>query len=248
MKFSLTINTDSADEVRLLLDALAGNATCATTFLPAPSEMLPDPIVPSIVIPMPSTSTLVFPAADLAPTPAAPVPTSDTDDWGVPYNADIHSSNRAKYASGAMEGRWMKKRGVPDGLFEQAYVGATRGGSTPVATAPVPVPTPVAAAPVPVPQPVAAPAPVPAPVAVATGAPDVSHVKDFNQFVRYITELQTRNDAPVTNARISAVLQTLGYASLPQLATACANASRTGGDNPVPMVAACVAELEVSPA
>lgn len=76
----------------------------------------------------PGTIGAALPAAEEAAEPAqeeiiAPnndtAPDVATDSAGVPWHADIHSSNKKFYASGAMTGRWQVRKGVDKAEAEE---------------------------------------------------------------------------------------------------------------------------------
>lgn len=123
--YELTITADTSQAVssiKQLEEAAATVPSVPTPLPPAPSTAAADlqPTVPVVTpVSSPEPSVPPAPAAPTAPTAAAPTapvaPTSpagvvlDTD--GLPWDARIHSSSKAKNA----DGRWRAKKGLNDG-------------------------------------------------------------------------------------------------------------------------------------
>lgn len=165
MKFSITIEGESASDLRILreVSALLNSSTSATT-AGAPIALPPMPIPPAV-------SGMTAATGDSEPEPVAPAGTSfpGLDKDGLPWDGRIHASTGARNADNS----WRGRRGV-DAVTKSTVEAELRArvAAAPVITAP-PVPQPAfVTLPPPIPQ--AAPvaiAPPPAPVAVPVAAP-----------------------------------------------------------------------------
>lgn len=123
---------------------------------------------PSMVTSLPEPTPLFTPApaVEHTPIPNTPQSVGEVDADGVPWNADLHASSKAK----TKDGKWRARRGLnKDETPAPTQVTQTVGGETQVHAAPsfqVVPPTPAMGAPVAAPTPMVAPS-----VQVATAPP-----------------------------------------------------------------------------
>lgn len=170
----------------------------------------------------PATNDNPLPFVPLATDPAATTSTSttlatvsnaDLDSAGLPWDARIHSSSRAKLAKG---GGWKLKRGLDPQLVEQVEAELRAVMSIPAPTAPTetqglhPSPNPLSVAAV---NAITAAMPKNGPVPPTQPAAATAGITTFAQLMPAITA------AKLDLASVNSVLQQFGIPSMPLLAT-----------------------------
>jgi len=244
MQFSITVSCSTEQELWEAVRRLTDSAQAVVVTMPSVSSM---------VVPPPSAPPAV--ETPEVPESAPPAVVGNTDEWGVVWDPSIHNSNRKLYASGEDHGKWMRRRGLPEEMYNALYVGKSRLGSPPPpaastsATPPPPAPTSASATPPPPPATVTTSAgttldiPTLGGVGAAPQMRDVSNVLKFPDLCRYVNELNSRPDAATFNARISQLFAELGYPKgLPEIA-----AKSVHDASVIPTVALSLAQLEVMP-
>lgn len=216
------IRAPTAAAAPLVVDPVALLGASSTPEVPAPAAA---PVAPAAAAPAPT------------PTPAPVVttlpPNALLDSEGLPWDARIHSEGKAQNAS---DGKWRKRRGIPDDLVAAvtAELKALMGVSaaTPVTTSvAAPIAAPIAAAEEPALDPVAAFAPPaspavptpppPAPVFVPP-APIPTDATDgpttFNDFMSRV--MAAMGQQRINQAQIQAACASQGVPSLAALTAA----------------------------
>ena len=131
------------------------------------------------------------------------VESHEFDADGMPWDERIHASTQTK----TQDGRWKKKRGVDQKLYDSVV--AEYGTPTPPTVDEAPAPTPVPE--VPTPQPTADEIPMPTPIP-ETPAPQTT--------MTYIDLFNAINTNKIPADQVTGVLNQLGMKSLPQLVAA----------------------------
>lgn len=220
LTFKATDNSDLATLATLLQSiTLATPATPSTSALvmPPPAAAGTDPFAnaaPPASIPtfIPPPNPPAAPPAPEAPELPADANAPNFDEFGVAFNADIHSSSRKIHQQGSEAGRFHKKRGGHQAAYDALYVGRARGAA-PSVPAPPAVAAPPAAPAAPAAPPVAAvpaapvaPVAPPAPAAPPAGAMTWEQVQTPPQVFQFASQLMQRKDRPLPPGAINEVL------------------------------------------
>lgn len=119
MPLTITIQTPLTDDDRRVLSLLLGTA-------PAPQvAAAPLPPAPTAAAPLAPTSV---PASETEQDAGAAGDGMGLDADGLPWDDQIHSSNKKQNA----DGRWQRRRGVQDAVYD-ARVASLRAGTVPPA-------------------------------------------------------------------------------------------------------------------
>ncbi len=152
----------SEDDVEVEIDD-AGNIQSVAAVVELPAAP-PPPLPPPGVSPTFTGTLTVPPAIPSAPGPVVP---AELDKRGMPYDARIHASNRAK----KLDGAWKNKRGVDPNLVIACEAQNKPGNAPSTAIALTAAAPAIMAAPAPPAAPTAPPAPPPPPPTVGSVAP-----------------------------------------------------------------------------
>lgn len=225
--FGTTMGNGAAGSVSASSPSHASTGAASTSASPesengghsAPAVSLPDPAVafgnggnvPAVPLVTPSGTP---PAPNSgAPTAGAPTPASagvELDAEGLPWDASIHASTKAKLANG----NWKVKRGTGEAYLNERKAllraALAAGGNAAAAGAPAtplpsasPAPAPVAGAPVPPPPPVEAgnvQTPTPPPLPPTTGGTAGSNAVTLQQIMPRVTAAITAGTLTVDSA------------------------------------------------
>ena len=198
-KVTIEVNMKDADSLRTTANMLNTWAEELVGVTPT-SELISAKVEP--VQPRPSV-VVCQPETPLYGECDAPTEELDLDADGIPWDERIHASTQTK----TQDGRWKKKRGVDQDVYEAVI--AEYGTPTPSAADEAPAPTPVPE--VPTPQPTADEVPAPTPVPEAP-APQTT--------MTYIDLFNAINANKIPADQVTGVLNQLGMKSLPQLVAA----------------------------
>lgn len=185
---------------------------------PSTVGVVPLPIVPeaspgfappqSNVIPIVPGAPPVVPAATTIP--PAPAHSVEVDSEGLPWDARIHSSSKARVQK---DNSWKLARGVSQQLVVTVKAELRQAMAAP-ATRPAPVPVPPGA-----PSQFAAPAPVPVPPPTTSAVPPPPVVPDNSGFATFMQRaLPKLTDGRWSENAKNTVLGALGLASVADLA------------------------------
>ena len=163
----------------------------------------------------------------------------ELDSAGVPWNADLHSSNKKKYPSGSEAGRWMWKRGTDKDTREAEALALAETVATPLDTAP-PVATgptvqapPVVTPPSPVGEEVAPPAGAVstaqsvAPPAAATPTPETAAQWTPEGNIQWVYFMELLMSQDIEASSIATALGKYGIDNMAHLAVPEQDATRT---------------------
>lgn len=234
MKVQLLLDAQDNNDLATLQSVLASLnlSAVAAPSLPSTSSL----VIPPAPAPVVAAAPVVPAAPIVPPAPAAPAEAPEeaadanaplVDNFGVAFDPSIHSSSRKIHIQGALAGRFHKKRGGHDDLYNAKYAGRTVGAAAPAPVVPAPVPAPSLETPVnplammapPAPIPAPAPAPVAQAAAPVPGALTSASITTPPGLFQFFSQMTGRKDRPLPPALGNEVLKQFGLDNLVSVAS-----------------------------